>query len=775
MDITNEERKGALIKAGDSRALLINGVYMLVSFLFARCHTLFGAHPLAIALLSSLPTHLFPSLAGAVVGSLTLGREGIVLSLVLAITVFLRLAIFGGSCGVRGDGIRLNEGILLRVSVSVIGGFILSVYKILLSGFGKAEILYSLFMILATPVLSFVFALLFESGFSHRDVLQRLRYVVALRGCDKSERVRRCAFFSSLLAVCFLLSLSLKSFELFGISLCYIFTSALALLASKKSGALIGGAIAFFSALALSPIHAAAFALLALSAGALFGIGLPYALIGGGAVLSLFAGFSEGVSGFLTVFPEYVIGTALCYPLLKKLKTDAPSEDAVTGREGIKDMVGTMALAYQSRYQGRVADLDRAFSEAAKAILAGKRKEDNIYQSVYDAVRAEISYAAVLLGVNISEEDLSDLAKMVAAGEDYCNYGERLSSIFGGAQYAKEIGERLILTARNIRDTNGGEAYFSEALSIASGVLKAALREDEIERGVDHKEEERLSEILTRSGLDGGVLCALGERQRHLIIAGFDPSGTVITDPIIKRSLEELSVRPFGNQEYYRRGNLVLMECTARPKLALEHAASSYSYEGDVSGDSVAFVSSRDGRAYAVLSDGMGTGSAAKEASELVTGLFSALGNGGIPAAQALHLINSIIRARGGEISATVDLFELDAMCGEACFLKCGAAVSYVKRGSSIFRIRSRSAPIGLLSLPDAERVGVEIRDGDIIVMLSDGINPTADDAPWLLDLLSRAESEDLKALADSVIATARSRATARDDMTAVVLRIVKT
>ena len=91
MDITKEDiqKAGRLSERG--RALVVDGIFMLVSFLFARCQTLFGARPLALALISALPTHLFSSLAGAALGSLSLGRDGVVLSLVLAISLFCAL------------------------------------------------------------------------------------------------------------------------------------------------------------------------------------------------------------------------------------------------------------------------------------------------------------------------------------------------------------------------------------------------------------------------------------------------------------------------------------------------------------------------------------------------------------------------------------------------------------------------------------------------------------------------------------------------------------
>ena len=774
MDISKEDIREEGKKTDRGRALLVDGIFMLTSFLFARCHTLFGARPLGLALICALPSHLFPSLAGAALGSLSLGREGVVLSLVLAISLFLRLAISGSVQGLGTGKLRLKEGTLLRLSVSCIGGFILSVYKILLLGFGKAEILYSAFMIFITPLCSFVFVTLFESGFTAEDVAKRLRSIITLRGRDEGERVRRIAFLSSLLITAFFISLSLKPFELFGISLSYIFTAVLSLVASRRAGAFIGAGLAFLAALPLSPIHAAAFALSALTSGALFGLGIPYAMIGGGAMLSLFVGYTEGLSGFLSVFAEYVIGASLCYPLLKRLNEDTALINDEDVPSSAKDMVGTMALAYQSRYRGRAEALEKALSLAAKVIGRSIRSSAEHSLSVRELVVSEIKYAARLIGREVSDEDVIRLASAVANG-DLTAASEDISRFFDGEEQASAILERLALGARELSHAPSAEGYFSEALSVAAAAIRSAIESDEAERGVDREEEDRLTEALVKAGLDGGVACALGERKKHLIIAGRDPSGTVITDPIVKRSLEEILMRPLGSQEYYRRGPFALMECTAMPRLTLEHATSTYSHEGDVSGDVSAVVESNDGRIYALISDGMGTGREAHAVSRLVAEIFSSLASSGVAPSHALQLANGIIRARGGEISATVDLFELDMMSAEAGFIKCGAAVSYVKRDSSIFRIRSRTAPIGLLPSPDAERVSVEVRQGDIIVMLSDGLNPTASEAPWLLDLLSRSDGSDLKRLADSIIDLAKRNTPARDDMTAVVLRVVGT
>ena len=57
-------------------APLIDLLSFAVAFLFAGCHVIFGAHPLAIAFLAILPSHVWIAMLGAVCGSLMLGKPG---------------------------------------------------------------------------------------------------------------------------------------------------------------------------------------------------------------------------------------------------------------------------------------------------------------------------------------------------------------------------------------------------------------------------------------------------------------------------------------------------------------------------------------------------------------------------------------------------------------------------------------------------------------------------------------------------------------------------
>ena len=137
-------------------------------------------------------------------------------------------------------------------------------------------------------------------------------------------------------------------------------------------------------------------------------------------------------------------------------------------------------------------------------------------------------------------------------------------------------------------------------------------------------------------------------------------------------------------------------------------------------------------------------------------------------------MLNRALKTRKEECSATVDLFEIDLLSGEATFIKSGAAPSFVKRESSIFRVRSQTAPIGLLGSIDAEKTKVDIKPGDYIIMLSDGIADETDDAPWLLLLLGEPPKRSVQEYANHILSEAVRSGSANDDMSVAVIKIEK-
>jgi len=304
-------------------------------------------------------------------------------------------------------------------------------------------------------------------------------------------------------------------------------------------------------------------------------------------------------------------------------------------------------------------------------------------------------------------------------------------------------------------------------------LINEARLADSCEREINAPLSESLSEILPELGFPSGIIRAFGERKKHFIMAGEDESGKKITSPELKARIEEKAGVKLGTPEYFRHGKMVLMECDARKSFVAECATAYLSADGTaVSGDSIIAFEALSDCFYCLLSDGMGKGKSAKETSEFVTKYLRAALDFGASKETLLHLLNAALRRRSEESSATVDLFELDLVSGEACFVKSGAAPSYIKRESSVFRIKSQTAPLGLLSTIDTEKIRAGIQADDYVILLSDGVSQSIEDSAWLLELLAKAPPKSLRAYADLIIRAARKNTDSTDDMSVAVIKI---
>ncbi len=765
---------------------VLDGAVFVIALLFARCHVLFGAHPLGIALLAIMPQRVWFALGGAVIGSLTLGKAGIIYALISVIVVFLRVVIYGGERQREDSGERVlfSERLLLRLCAAVIGGFIISVYEVLLSGINLTSILFGAVMVFLTPLLSFSLSGLFDSGINPRELLLRGAAVFGNRENGK-ERFNSIFFRASALLSVFFISLSLAELELLGVSASYIFAALATLLIAKRFGALYGGACGFAAALGISHIYAVAFALAGICAGVLFKLGVLYALVGGFAVLSLWTSYTSGLVGFLGALPEYIIGATLAFPLFKKVPTEEISATAPAAEKSAKDMVGTMALAYQNKYAGSLDALELALAELSSVIAA--------FSAGGDRPRRE-DFRDIIIEESDRTCKTCREYRMCISGDGHPfikNVDELADGLLSGGLISPEqiktdvqdcrIREELA-TAVNLRVSAMREERFkrhgagavAEDYRVISKMINEARLRDEAERAMDLTLSEKLGEVFTACGFEDGTIRVFGEREKHIICAGSDEDGYKITAPELKAGLEAAADIKLGTPEYFRRGKTVLMECSAEPRVRCEFACAGIAgSEQEISGDTARSFTSEDKRFFSLISDGMGSGEVASETSGFVADFLSGMLSHGYSKDTVLHILNNIIRGRGDECSATVDLFEVDLLSGEALFIKSGAAASYVKRESSLFRIRSRTAPIGLMRTVDAERIRVEVKHGDYIIMLSDGINQSPEEAPWLVELLSASPKRNLQEFADAILRAAVKNNPPSDDMTVSVIKVL--
>ena len=206
--------------------------------------------------------------------------------------------------------------------------------------------------------------------------------------------------------------------------------------------------------------------------------------------------------------------------------------------------------------------------------------------------------------------------------------------------------------------------------------------------------------------------------------------------------------------------------------------------ENEKCGDTINIFLSRKDYLYALISDGMGTGSEAAFTSEICSVFLEKMLAAGNSVETTLKMLNGLIRSKSGssygsECSATVDLMELDLLSGSASFIKSGAAQSYIVSGGNVYRLLSKTVPIGIIRGVDAQRLRFNVKDGDVIVMVSDGITEGDDDCVWLTDMLAAecGPETDHNELARKIILSSRRAAHLKgidkyDDASVVIVKV---
>lgn len=143
----------------------------------------------------------------------------------------------------------------------------------------------------------------------------------------------------------------------------------------------------------------------------------------------------------------------------------------------------------------------------------------------------------------------------------------------------------------------------------------------------------------------------------------------------------------------------------------------------EISGDVYTFMEVEDDQYLLALADGMGSGRVAYEESAATIGMLEDFMDSGFRKDLAVKMINSaLILNEKSEVFSTIDVTLIDRKSGIAEFLKAGAATSFILHKNEVIPIRMSTLPIGIVKDVDLEIKRVQLEDGDIVIMITDGI-----------------------------------------------------
>lgn len=195
-------------------------------------------------------------------------------------------------------------------------------------------------------------------------------------------------------------------------------------------------------------------------------------------------------------------------------------------------------------------------------------------------------------------------------------------------------------------------------------------------------------------------------------------------------------------------------------------------------GDSVAMFGVGQSRYYVIIADGMGSGAEAKYESSSVCCLLTSFLKAGFSVKTALGILNSSMCLNmDRETYSTVDLLSIDLYTGEAQMYKIGSAETVMLNGGALRTVTSSSVPVGILTDIQPDKKSVVLREGDVILMMSDGITESGcsmSRTEWIKKIVAK-PTTDMQVLAKEVMDTAmeKNNHIARDDMSVVAIKLL--
>lgn len=746
----------------------IAAIWCIAGFLFQGSVGFLGARPLGLALLMAAGRGgVIPVYAGALVSTLmsavssngasATGTDGIAWAILLSMALGARLLLCTKFVGEDDETpVLLEEALRLRVIVAIFVSFLGGMYHVLADAFTYEGILSLLFGLVATPIATALFWAAF-----------RKETAVSIR------ELGTCALIYSGIWV-------LSSHKLLGLSLAIVASVLITLESAIKGGLLRGGLLGLICAIGAgtSPLLLAVGGMVA---GAL-------RMFGAGSAVFCFFAVTAGLKiwqvGFWTAVPQLgnlLFGVLLFLPLAKSgllaklslfpetVEEPRPSEADRKATEAAKlrrlsssfeELSGMLLKFSKDMSTPGAGEMKELCQEVFRRHCKRCAKNDRCWQEEYESTSDAISKLA-------EEIPRKGLPKRSSLPPYFLERCRKIDDIL--AEISTDVAKLVEDTV--LRDRTELFALDYQALS---ELLKDSAAEDD-SLTPDEELRKAFAAVIRGEGIQAVGCGAWGGRKKTLIASGVTLATIPSGGRTLRGKLEEKTGLILTEPSFRFVGESVSMQFESCQRLKLTTArANSVKEQETVSGDTAKSFPSQVGYGYSLLCDGMGSGHTAASVAGISALFLEKLLSAGNNKAVTLKLLSNFIRGRAEECHTTVDLLEVDLYSGAASFVKCGACPSYVLREGNIYKIDVRSMPLGLTSEINAQQVSMMLREGDVILQVTDGVAGTLEEALWLPELFASMGGKSVQEIAGAIHSRTIAEKGKGDDITVLVTRIEK-
>ncbi len=561
-----------------------------------------------------------------------------------------------------------------------------------------------------------------------------------------------------------------------------VFAFAATVIITYTNGAITGASAGIFSGMAMEAVYAPLYPLVAFTVGLIKPYSASGSVTAAGAVGICWALRAGGFEAMSDLLPELLFSTAVMSPIAKfgtvfNREIFAPPKE-IKPPDDISEKNVEKRLGKLSRSLDAISELlinisdkvQRPSPEEAVKICRSAR-EKYCLGCVHNNIcnkneKAEVNRFFFSLSKRITEYGSAASNLVPARLASRCH---NMDSMLEYVNTAAKISGKL--AAENCKT----RLYASDYKAIASLLRETSCPDSSLwER--DTSAEYDIKNSFSDMGVDFTDIAVYGRRSRRIYFRGMSMPNTAGEEDM-RLVCQRVLGGKLAPPQFTIDGSVVSAYLYSVPSYKVESGRYSSAGEKEkFSGDTVTSFENDEGMYYTLVSDGMGSGREAALTSGISAVFIEKLLMAGAPMKSALEMLNSFICGGENECFTTVDLMETDLYTGKASFIKSGAAPSFVLRDGKVFRLHSKTVPVGIIRALDAELISFDIKAGDKIIMMSDGVCGSYESCPWLYELLESREVAELSPVqAAKYIGQAAENAMGKaDDITVAVINVLR-
>lgn len=727
----------------------------------------------------------------AIIGTcLGTGVSGLGNFIATSIIYFLLVLVFRAKVAVDDRNEEVKTGGKLFAACMIVS---------LVRSFVGIFLMYDVFMAIISASIIYVFYKIFVNG---------LAFI-------KNLNIKKAFTIEELIAGVLIIAIASTAFSnlnVFSLSITNIIIIFMIMVLGWKYGMVTGAVSGIAIGLATSLVDGTSFVQISMFAisGILSGIlnkfgklGVIVGFVLGNAILTYWV---RGASSVIINFREIVVASIGLLLVPKRFKIEI--EDLV-GNTRLLPNEGDRRLEASKNVQEEVSQKLKTISDIFKSMPSENKddseKFENFVQDFLDNiedVQDNIFYDLVINQENgianeictvLMKKDIivdKDVIEIFKSHNNYVviqdeNIREDLQEIVKIANRTLKVNQ---INKVKREEKRKNEIKVNDNIKTVTKIIDDCVKEmSETAENIYHKKEEEIILLLSNKNIKVEN-CNMKKIKngKYIIELKLDYNDQRIREKAVATAISDVISKSIGTKITFQREKkdnekqLYYQVYSSEDKFVLQVGSTRITKDGsEVSGDCSLQIKLADGKYLLAIADGMGSGEKARELSKITLKLIKQLLSSGFDKEESVKMINARLNISSfSEIYSSLDISILDLYLGKLEILKNGACNTYIKNKKTINKIESRSLPVGIVENIELQSETVDLNDGDILVMCSDGVldGKSNESDEWIENFLKNVSTNNVQKIADLILAEAidNSYGVAHDDMTVIVSKIVK-